>query len=215
MKRKSRRKLVYLAATVSILIVAAAALRLYVTRPGYGLPFHPRFTPDTEDRWTALGGVWEVADSSIRNDSNDRGAKVLTGSPHWKDYTVEGDLQILGSGSVGLLARVSEAEVGENSYKGYLAGIRSVDNSLFLGAFDFDYHEARKVLFAEPVRPFRWYHVRLTVSGCRIDASVSGAGIPEMRTAPLYDSDCFRSGVAGLRSNGTGGVWRNVVITRD
>ena len=73
--------------------------------------------PNTDDHWTALGGVWEVVDGSMRNDSNDRGAKLLTGSPNWKDYVVEGDVQLLGIGSVGLLARVREAELGENSLK--------------------------------------------------------------------------------------------------
>lgn len=212
MKRNLRRKLVYIAAAISILIVLTTGRRLYLGRPGYGLPFHARFTADAEDRWTALGGVWEVADGSMRNDSNDRGAKLLTGSPNWKDYTVEGDLQLLGSGSAGLLARVSEAEVGENSYKGYLAGVRSGDNSLFLGVFDFAYHEAGRVSLPEPVRPFRWYHVRLNVDGCRINASVSASGMPEIKTAPLNDPDCFRAGVIGLRSNGTGGVWRNILV---
>ena len=212
MKRTLRRKLQDLGAAICLLIVLIAGWLVYVGRPGYGLPFHARFTPDVKDRWTALGGVWEVADGSMRNDSNDRGAKLLIGSPNWKDYTVEGDLQLFGNGSAGLLARVSDAEVGENSYKGYLAGVRSADNSLFLGVFDFAYHEASRVPLPQPVRLFCWYHVRLKVNGCRIDASVSGPGIPEVNTVPLNDPDCFRSGVIGLRSNGTGGVWRNVVV---
>ena len=121
---------------------------MYFSRPGYGLPYYARFTPDVEDRWTALGGTWEVVDGSMRNDSNDRGAKLLTGSPNWKDYVVEGDVQLLGEGSVGVLARVSDAELGENSHKGYFAGVRTADNSLVLGAYDFAYHEAAKVLAA-------------------------------------------------------------------
>jgi signal transduction histidine kinase len=212
MNRRSRRRLFYSAAAVSLLIAVSVGVYLYFERPGYGLPFRPRLTPDAEDRWTALGGVWNIVDGSVRNDSNDRGAKLLTGSPTWRDYTVEGEVQLLGVGSVGLLARVSEAEVGENSYRGYLAGVRSVDNSLFLGVFDFDYHEASKIRLPDPVRPLRWYRVRLRVDGCRIDASVSTAGMPELRTATLNDPDCFRSGLVGLRSNGTGGVWRNFVV---
>ena len=148
----------------------------------------------------------------MRNDSNDRGAKLLTGSPHWKDYIVEGDVQLLGAGSAGVLARVSEAELGENSYKGYFAGVRTVDNSLVLGAYDFAYHEAARVLLPDPVRPLRWYHVKLTVNGCQITASLSAAGMREVNTAPLNDPDCFRSGSIGLRSNGTGGVWRNITV---
>ena len=165
---------------------------LYLSRPGFGLPYYARFLPDVEDRWNALGGTWDVADGSMRNDSNDRGAKLLTGSPNWKDYVVEGDVHLLGEGSVGVLARVRDAEVGENSFKGYLAGVRRVI-SLFLGVFDFAYHEAAKVSMPEAVRPFRWYHVRLKVEGCQITASVA-PGMPEVKTPPLNDPDCFRSG---------------------
>jgi signal transduction histidine kinase len=197
-----------------LLLVAAivGGRQMYFNRPGYGLPYIAHFAPDVEDRWTALGGTWEVVDGSMRNDSNDRGAKLLTGSPHWKDYIVEGDVQLLGAGSAGVLARVSEAELGENSYKGYFAGVRAVDNSLVLGAYDFAYHEAARVLLQDPVRPLRWYRVRLTVNGCQITASLSAAGMREVHTTPLNDPDCFRSGSIGLRSNGTGGVWRNITV---
>jgi signal transduction histidine kinase len=211
MKRSFRRKLVLSATALSILTAGIIGGRqLYFSRPGYGLPYSARFMPDVEDRWTALGGAWEVVGGSMRNDSNDRGAKLLTGSPNWKDYIVEGDLQLLGEGSAGVLARVSDAELGENSFKGYFAGIR--DNSLILGAFDFAYHEVAKVPLSDPVRLFRWYHVKLEVDGCLIAASVSAVGMREVKTAPLNDSDCFRSGGIGLRSNGTGGVWRNVTV---
>jgi signal transduction histidine kinase len=213
MKRILRRKLVFSAAALSLLTAGIVGGRQwYFGRPGYGLPYYAQFTPGVEDRWSALGGTWETVDGSIRNDSNDRGAKLLTGSPNWKDYIVQGDVQLLGAGSAGFLARVSEAELGENSYKGYFAGVRTVDNSLVVGAYDFFYHEASKVPLPEPVRPFRWYHVKLTADGCRITASVSAVGLRELKTAPVNDPDCFRSGSIGLRSNGTGGVWRNVAV---
>jgi signal transduction histidine kinase len=215
MKRSVRRKVVLSLAIAMIAIVAVVVgAQLYVDRSGYGLLYQARFTPDVEDRWTALGGTWEVVDGSMRNDSNDRGAKLLIGSPNWKDYAVEADVQLLGAGSVGVLARVRDAELGENSYKGYFAGVRTVDNSLVLGSFDFAYHEAARVAMSEPVRPFRWYHVRLNVDGCMITTSASADGMPEVRTPPVNDPDCFRSGIAGLRSNGTGGVWRNVTVMR-
>ena len=140
------------------------------------------------------------------------GRNCLTGSPNWKDYTVEADVQLLGEGSVGVLARVSEAELGENSHKGYFAGVRTADNSLVLGAYDFAYHEAAKVLLPDPVRPFRWYHVKLRAVGCRITAFAWSDGMGEVQTAAVNDPDCFRSGRIGLRSNGTGGVWRNVAV---
>ena len=213
MKRGVRRKVaLYFAITAIATVAVIAGGLLYFGRSGYGLPYYPPFTPDLEDRWIALGGTWEVVDGSMRNDSNDRGAKLLTGSPNWKDYVVEGDVQLLGAGSAGVLARVSDPELGENSHKGYFAGVRTVDNSLVLGAFDFAYHEAARVALPEPVHPFRWYHVKLSVDGCVITTSASASGMREVKTPPVNDPDCFRSGMIGLRSNGTGGVWRNVTV---
>src|SRR4051794_10815916 len=99
MKRNScRRSTVALAALVIGVATLYSARQLYVSRPGYGLPYEPKFIPDVDDHWTAFGGSWEVVDGSMRNDANDRGAKLLTGSPHWKDYIIEGDMQLLGSG---------------------------------------------------------------------------------------------------------------------
>src|SRR5262249_8550454 len=143
LKRCSWCKLIVTAMVLSIVTAGIfAGRRRYMGRPGYGLPYYARFTPDEDDRWNAFGGAWDVIDgSSMRNYSNDRGAKLLTGSAKWKDYTVEGDIQLVGSGSSGFIARVNEAESGENSFKGYYAALRKLDNSLVLAAFDFAYHE--------------------------------------------------------------------------
>jgi signal transduction histidine kinase len=212
-KRQARRKL---AVSISALLLTVTAIfggiHLYVNSPGYGLPYRASFTSNDISRWSALGGTWEIAGGAMRNDSNDRGAKLLTGSSSWKDYLVEGDLQLLGTGSVGLLARISDAEVGENSFKGYFAGVRTVDNSLVLGSYDFAYHEMNKIVLPDRVRPFRWYHLKLRVDGCQIVAAVSADNMPEVRTAPASDPDCFPSGSVGLRSNGTGGIWKNFSV---
>ncbi len=211
MKRNFRRKIFIPAMGVLLLLVAAVGGRhWYINSPGYGLPYHVPFLMEAKDRWTALGGTWEVLDGTMRNDSNDRGAKLLTGLESWSDYVVEGDVQTPGTGSVGLLARVSEAEVGENSLKGYLAGIR--DHHLVLGVYDFTYHEIAKVPMPDPPRPSQWYHLRLTVNGCQVTAAANPIGLREVKAKPFNDPDCFRSGLVGLRSNGTGGVWRNVRV---
>lgn len=212
MKRTSRRRLMIVVGASALLLLAAIPGRqLYINRPGYGLPFYAQFEINMEDRWTGLGGTWEVIDGAMRNDSNDRGAKLLTGSPAWRDYIVESEVQALGAGSVGVLARVSEADLGEDSFKGYFAAVRAADNSLVLGAYDFAYHEVAKVPLPRPVRERTWYHVRLKVDHCQITASAWGDGMSTINTGTVNDPDCFRSGGIGLRSNGTGGVWRNLV----
>jgi signal transduction histidine kinase len=214
MNRGSRRRRARYAVAIAVAAIALIGGRqVYVSGPGYGLPYIASFLPGVKDNWNALGGTWEIVDGSMRNESNDRGAKLLTGSAHWKNYVIDGDVQLLGAGSAGVIARVSEAEVGENSFKGYYAGIRMADNSLDLGTFDFAYHEVAKLTLPDPVRTSRWYHIRLKADGCQISASAWADGMPEIKTSTLNDPDCFRSGAAGLRSNGTGGVWRNLTIS--
>ena len=51
---------------------------------------------DRRDDWTAFGGTWEAADGVMRNNSDERGAKLMNGSTHWKNYSVEADVQLLG-----------------------------------------------------------------------------------------------------------------------
>ena len=208
----TRNLIVFAAVLVSFALAIAGLKQLYSRGSGYGLPYHAQFSPELEDRWSALGGTWEIADGSIRSESNDRGPKLITGSQHWKNYVVEADMKLLGKGSMGILARVNGADIGEDSFQGYFAAVRAVDNSLILGAYDFAYHEAAKALITEPVRPFRWYHVTLKVEGCRISASARSDGMPTIETAALNDPDCFRSGRIGLRSNGTGAEWRNITV---
>lgn len=201
-----------LAITLLLAAIATGARYLYTRSPNYGLPFQATWSQNVEDPWSAYGGVWQIRNQQLRNDSNDRGAKLLTGSPHWRNYEVQADFQMLGSGSVGILARVRDPEVGEDSFKGYFAAVRSVDNALILGGYDFFYHEAAKVVLPDPVRPFRWYRIKLRVENCQISVSATAAGMPEIHTAPLHDPDCFQTGLAGLRSNGTGAIWRNFAV---
>ena len=213
MKHSSRRRAVSATvASVLALLAAIAVRQLYIHQPSYGIPFYANFGSNTRDLWTGLGGTWEVIEGTMRNDSNDRGAKLLIGSPRWRDYIVEGEVQPLGSGSVGVLARVSEADFGEDSFRGYFAAIRAVDNSFVLGAYEFAYHEVVKLPLPEPIREGRWYHLKLKVDQCEISASAWTDGMTAIHTGTVKDPDCFRSGRIGLRSNGTGGVWRNIVV---
>jgi signal transduction histidine kinase len=207
------RRIIYTAITVSIVAAGVVGARLLnMRRPDYGLPLRVRFTPGAEENWTAFGGTWKAVNGSMRNDSNERGAKLLIGSEKWEDYTLEGNVQLLGQGDAGLVSRVSEAEIGVDSYRGYYAGVRTRDNTLVLGTVSDAYYGERSVPMPDPVRPFRWYHVRLKMEGCRIEASAWAAGTHASRTILAESEDCIRSGGVGLRSYSSGGVWRNIAI---
>jgi signal transduction histidine kinase len=176
-----------------------------------GLPYQDSFAAGTADEWHALGGTWELADGTMRNESDERGAKLTAGSVHWRDYAVEADIQLLGQdGDAGLLLRSSDEENGVDSYNGYYAGLRNHDHTLVLGRADHGWIENQAVPIPGGIRPFHWYHVKLIAVGCDIAASLTDPLQDIAISAAMSENDCKPTGRIGLRSYSSGGVWRNV-----
>jgi len=196
-------------------VIAAVGAGTYLRRhsPTYELPYHDSFNGGNAAEWTAIGGTWETVDGTMRNDSDERGAKLVTGSPYWRDYSIEADVSLLGAGGdAGLLLRTSDEEPGVDSYSGYYAGLRRLDNSLVLGRADHGWREDVLRLKPGSLRANQWFHLKLLAYGCHIvvAATIDPAAAPAM--VSVTDEDCIRSGHAGLRSYESGGAWRNVVI---
>ncbi|UWZ84145.1 histidine kinase [Occallatibacter riparius] len=163
--------------------------------------------------WTALGGTWEIADGAMRNDSDERGAKLLAGSTHWRNYSVEADITLLGQGDAGLLIRSSKEEAGVDAYSGYYTGIRTLDNSLVLGRAEHGWKEITKKVFApEGIQAFQRYHLKVLAYGCEIVSAVSSRSHPIPESIHITDPSCVSSGRIGLRSYRSGGIWSNVVV---
>jgi signal transduction histidine kinase len=202
------------ALAVLCLATAVAGVRVYLHSPQRGLPYRDSFSNENADEWKAFGGTWELVNGMMRNDSDERGAKLLTGSAYWHNYVVEADVSLLGnSGDAGLIIRSSNEEEGVNAYTGYYAGVRIIDNSLVLGRAEHGWMEAVKQI-PDPggVRPFRWYHLKLLAYDCHIVASVATASTSVPTALAIADSDCVETGRVGLRSYSSGGVWRNVTV---
>ena len=131
------RRVMLLSLFFAVLMLAAWGLVASIRGSQRGLPYHDSFARGRADEWKALGGTWELIDGSMRNDSDERGAKLLTGSPLWSDYAIDADVMLLGlGGDAGLILRSSNEEQGVNAYTGYYAGLRSIDNALVLGRAD-------------------------------------------------------------------------------
>ena len=137
----------------AVAVLTCCAIRAYVRRTSPSIPHRFSFLSGKVDGWAAFGGTWEVSNGAMQNTSDERGAKLLAGSPQWKDYSLEADVKLLGQGDAGLMARASDEEEGVDSYKGYYAGLSSVENqlttntSLFLGRVDHSWDQIAK----EPV----------------------------------------------------------------
>jgi signal transduction histidine kinase len=211
--RSARKVLPWLLATI-LVVLGFAGFRTYLHIPDRGLPYHDSFSHSKAGEWTAFGGTWEVVNGVMRNDSDERGAKLLTGSPYWHNYLIEADINLLGtSGDAGLMIRSSGEEMGVNAYSGYYAGIRTLDSTLVLGRAQHGWMEVNKRSpLAGGIRPFQWYHLELLAFDCQIVAAVSAPPRAGQFSLGFNDPACLQSGRVGLRSYSAGGIWRNVVV---
>lgn len=207
-----RRLIVALLCLLCIFVLLGAGA--WWRSPDRGLPWRDSFAYGNADEWRAFGGTWELFDGMMRNDSDERGAKLVTGSSHWSNYSIEADVSLLGtSGDAGLIIRSSDEEEGVNAYSGYYAGVRTIDNSLVIGRADHGWAETTKEIpETHSIRPFRWYHLKLIAYGCQIAAAVTIPSEPAPVSIGFTDPICVHSGRAGLRSYSSGGIWKNIVV---
>jgi signal transduction histidine kinase len=191
-------------------VIAGSIWYLHVMRTR--LPYHDAFASGRSDEWEAFGGTWSITDGIMRNESDERGAKLLAGSVRWTDYVLSGDVELLGrDGDAGLVVRASDEELGVDSYSGYYAGLRTRDNHLVLGRANHGWKEVQSVELPGGVQAFRWYRLQVVARGCEIVASAAPIEHPSAVTAvALPDKNCLHSGRIGLRSYSAGGSWKNV-----
>jgi signal transduction histidine kinase len=215
----SRKKSLILktAAVIGGVSVLAMSIFLIVNlrNPSRGLRYHDAFASGRADEWQAFAGTWEVVNGEMRNDSDERGAKFLTGSTRWRNYSIEADMMLLGiDGDAGLIARSSNEEEGVDSYTGYYLGLRNHDNSLVLGRAEHGWIERSKRLISSPggIQPFQWYHLKLLVYDCQIVGTATSSSQPGITAIGFTEKNCAESGRVGLRSYSSGGVWKHVVV---
>jgi signal transduction histidine kinase len=218
MRKSMKRRLAWTAfAVVALLILSASARFAYLSWAERKPNFQDTFGRNGEGQqrqegWHAFGGTWQVIDGAMFNIADDRGAKLMNGSAYWSNYLVEGDVQLLGeSGDAGFVVRASEEEVGVDSYHGYFAGLRDLDDTLILGRADYGWHEYQTVPVSSGLNTRMWYHLKLLAFDCSLVASATTKN-GEVVTATLQDPQCLTHGRFGLQSYSTGAAWRNIQV---
>lgn len=184
----------------------------YYHSPNRRLPYHDRFVEGRRNEWQEFGGTWSIAGDTIRNDSDERGAKLIAGSPFWRNYKAEADLQLLGRGDTGIVIRATDIGEGVDSYSGYYAGLRLDDQSLVLGRAEYGWLEFPATRMPEGVSLNRWYHLTVSAYDCTIHASATALDTGESAATSAFDPNCPRSGKIGLRDVVSGGIWRHVEV---
>lgn len=203
-----------------VAIVLAVAVAYFVDgRSARGLPYHDSFASGKTDEWHPFGGTWEVADGAIRDDSNERGAKLITGSPKWTNYFMEGDMMlqsVVGVASdFGFVVRSSNEEQGVYAYRGYFALLHKEEGEgalLLLGRVGQGTAVLASVPLPSDLQTQTWYHMKFLAVGCRLIASVHSLNSSVVSVAEADDPHCLAQGRAGLLSSHAGGIWRNIVI---
>ena len=174
--------------------------------------YHDSFRLDKQEEWEPFGGAWEIVDGAMRNNSDERGAKLMSGSRKLRDYLIEADVQLLGQyGDGGLIIRATNEEEGVDAYDGYYAGLRDLDNTLIVGRAGYGWVEYQARHVTPRVYAQQWYHLKVLAYGCNIVATATSPS-GQVTTDAIQDPHCVPAGRFGLKSYQTGGLWRNVQV---
>lgn len=180
--------------------------------PSRGLPYHDDFANGDASGWQAYGGNWTVQSGAMVNESNERGANLVTGSPDWRDYSIDADVSLSDTGEAGIIARVSDAEPGVDSYSGIYAGLRIRDESLVVGLANHGWDELATQPLAHAIVPNVWYHIHLAIRGCDLNVETWRDGEKEVVGLSQKLASCPLRGQIALRSYDSGGQWKNVRV---
>ncbi len=202
-------------ATCVAVVLVFSGLLWYLAKYHSRLPYHDSFASGKTQGWYAFGGTWSIYDGAIRNDSDERGAKFMTGSADLGNYSVDADILLLGEdGDAGLIVRSSDEEEGVDSYSGYYVGLRDRNNTLTIGRADHGWIEYQTASPRERLHALHWYHLRVVAFGCDI-AAVASESLSSAKTyVSMHEQPCARTGRFGLRSYSSGGVWKNIYVRK-
>ena len=204
--------ILFVIAAAAGLCITVSAIRL-LRSPSRGLPYHDDFAGGDNSEWIAYDGNWNVQSGVIVNESNERGAKLVTGSPYWMDYALDADISLSSTGDAGVIARVSDAEPGVDAYSGLYAGLRVRDQALVLGVADHGWNEIAAKRLPYPIISNVWFHIRMEVKGCHVSISTHPDGKKNIVQLDESLTQCPVRGKIGLRSYDSGGQWKNIRVT--
>lgn len=166
---------------------------------------------DRMDTWTPYGGVWALDHGVFDNNSDERGAKLMSGSPDWTNVALSADVRLdQSAGDVGLMIRSNDEDLGVDAYNGYYAGLRALEGTLIAGRSNYSWSEVSPVTMPGGVHEGIWYHLQLVMYGCKLGISAENLSTRQTAYLLLGERKCVPSGRIGLRSLSTGGQWRNV-----
>jgi signal transduction histidine kinase len=178
---------------------------------------HHSFAMQTGEmgEWTQIGGRWSMQKDMVLSTTNERGAKLVAGSPAWGNYTLMSDMRFQGvAADMGVVIRSNDETEGTDAYNGYFVGIRSLDGTLVIGRANYgSWEEAIPVPITGGISPSVWYRLRVTAVGCHLAASVQNLDTRQTSYIAFEQQFCVTHGRIGVRSLNANGMWRNVSVS--
>lgn len=166
-----------------------------------------------ENHWTAYGGSWELSKGVMRNNSYERGAKLLTGSPWAGNYRIDADIALIGTyGDAGLILRARDPAEGVDSYSGFNVGLRTLDNSLIIGKADYGWDEYQRLAIPGDITPNQFYHLTVIAFDCQIGTRVDLPSGGSVRGGISLNS-CNHRGLVGLKSYQSPAAWKDFRVS--
>lgn len=198
---------------LGLFLLAAAGFAYVRLHAHRAFTYRDHFATGDISEWKSYGGNWQTSAEGITNDSNESGAKLLTGRDSLTDVVIESDLRLTNHyGDAGLIFRVTQPEDGTNAFYGYYAAMR-IPDMLVLARMDYGFQPLQLVRIENGVRPGVWYHLTVRVQGCNLSAQARDQVGHLLARAAVQDaSECQSHGSFGLRSFAAGGSWRNVRV---
>lgn len=200
-------------ASIVIALLLIVSISLAVTTQVRARRSTFQLRTDRMDSWTPYGGVWALDHGVFDNNSDERGAKLMSGSPAWTNVALSADVRLdQSAGDVGLMIRSTDEDLGVDAYNGYYAGLRALEGTLIAGRSNYSWSEVSPVTLPGGVHEGIWYHLQLVMYGCRLGIAAENLSTHQTASLLLHEDNCVPSGRIGLRSLSTGGQWRNVRV---
>ena len=170
--------------------------------------FTSDFSAGSDAGWTRYGGRYDFADGAYLLNNAGTTGKALTGSPAWRDGTLEADVMLTSAGNAGLMFRTTNADFsGPDAAFGYYVGLDSA-GSVFLSRSVDDYTELARAPLPVPLNT--WQHVKVVLRGAAIAVYVGDSKTPTLRASDSF----FLRGQIGVRAHNCNAEFRGVRFRR-
>jgi hypothetical protein len=193
-----------------------ASWRNVSVTPGGTTTFVPAYAPwgaGSTTGWTTYGGSWALSGETWGDSTvGTSGDKAVTGLSTWGNSSLVSDLKVTsGTGTLGLIARVTNPAVGADAYTGYFAGIDRSNSQVVLGRANNSWTRLDPGLVTVPggVSTNSWYHMTFQHVGCALTVTAQSTASFDQGVITYTDTGCtITNGKVGIRDYNAAATWR-------